>query len=545
MSCLTLRTKSPPDSSSSSRISSSGSPAAQAWARARKPGSGRPGERQPGRSPRRRSARRRAASSCANRCSHVGRREPRGGGRRAAAVLVGEARREPGQRRRVEVVEQARLDALGDQQVALVEDPHQPLAPRRERPAVEVAPGLEQLQDLVEAAGQRLGAALDLALAGRRPRARSASAWRAARRCASRSGQSATGWARSRARSASAAASPACSPVDGRAAAARAPVRVDGRSRSASATSCWKPRSSGAYGTGRSTVPTTSGRSGEVVAGQADDPPPLGQHAQPDGAALAAGRPTARRARPAFLPPGRRMTSPGLQPAQRRRRPAPRRAGRGRRRRSAALGVDERAGTRRCRRARSAASVAQLGERRLAAGQAGLEPHHRLVGLELGEGQVQQVVGLVGRRSGAPGWRPCCRSAGTTSVSVKRAARRQGGDLAEGHERRPEHDGVAVGVDAPAPGPAGELGVLARGEELVALAGELGELLDHDRAGRHVDAERQRLGGEHDLAPGPATKHASTASLNGGTMPGVVGGDARLEAGEPAVVAEHRRGRRR
>ena len=52
-------------------------------------------------------------------------------------------------------------------------------------------------------------------------------------------------------------------------------------------------------------------------------------------------------------------------------------------------------------------------------------------------------------------------------------------------------------VDAAPPGPAGELRVLARRQELVALAGELGELLDDDRAGRHVDAEGQRLGGEH------------------------------------------------
>ena len=108
-----------------------------------------------------------------------------------------------------------------------------------------------------------------------------------------------------------------------------------------------------------------------------------------------------------------------------------------------------------------------------------------------------------------------------------------------GHERAPQHDRVADVVDAAPAGPAGELRVLARREELVALAGELRQLLDDDRAGRHVDAERERLGGEHAPSPARATKHSSTASLNGGTMPGVVGGDAGLEPGQPPVVAEH------
>ena len=37
----------------------------------------------------------------------------------------------------------------------------------------------------------------------------------------------------------------------------------------------------------------------------------------------------------------------------------------------------------------------------------------------------------------------------------------------------------------------------------------------------------------------PSTKHASTTSLNGGTMPGVVRGDAGLELREELAVAEH------
>ena len=83
------------------------------------------------------------------------------------------------------------------------------------------------------------------------------------------------------------------------------------------------------------------------------------------------------------------------------------------------------------------------------------------------------------------------------SAYVRRDA--EPGDLVERHERVPQHDDVADVVDAAPPGPARELRVLARRQELVVLAGELRELLDHDRAGGHVDAERQRLGREHDL----------------------------------------------
>ena len=91
----------------------------------------------------------------------------------------------------------------------------------------------------------------------------------------------------------------------------------------------------------------------------------------------------------------------------------------------------------------------------------------------------------------------------------------------------------------PAPaGPPGELRVLARREELAALAGELGEPLDHDRAGRHVDAERQRLGGEHHLDE-PLGEARLDRLLERRHHPGVVGGHAHLEPGEEAVEAEH------
>ena len=63
------------------------------------------------------------------------------------------------------------------------------------------------------------------------------------------------------------------------------------------------------------------------------------------------------------------------------------------------------------------------------------------------------------------------------------------------------------------------------------------ELLDHHRAGRHVDAEREGLGGEHDLAQ-PAHEQLLDALLERRQHPGVVGGDAAGEAVEEVVVAE-------
>ena len=105
----------------------------------------------------------------------------------------------------------------------------------------------------------------------------------------------------------------------------------------------------------------------------------------------------------------------------------------------------------------------------------------------------------------------------------------------------------------PAPaGPSGELGVLARRQELVAVAGELGQLLDHHgAAGMLIPTASVSVA--NTTFTRPSTKHASTTSLNGGTMPGVVGGDAGLswpgtvvaEHGEVGVVESRRGGGRR
>jgi hypothetical protein len=58
---------------------------------------------------------------------------------------------------------------------------------------------------------------------------------------------------------------------------------------------------------------------------------------------------------------------------------------------------------------------------------------------------------------------------------------------------------VALDVDATAPGTPGELGVLGRRDVDVRLAVVLDQLLEHHRAGRHVDAQGEGLGGEDRL----------------------------------------------
>ena len=61
-------------------------------------------------------------------------------------------------------------------------------------------------------------------------------------------------------------------------------------------------------------------------------------------------------------------------------------------------------------------------------------------------------------------------------------------DVLQGHLGGEADDGVALVVEAPSAGPPGHLGELAAGEELAPGIGELGELLQRHRSGRHVHA---------------------------------------------------------
>ncbi len=124
-----------------------------------------------------------------------------------------------------------------------------------------------------------------------------------------------------------------------------------------------------------------------------------------------------------------------------------------------------------------------------------------------------------------------------TSGSVPREA--SDATWSKVHERAPQHDRVAHRRRCPRrPGPPGELGVLPGREELVALAGELRELLDDHGAGRHVDPERERLGGEDDLHQ-PGGERLLDRLLHRRHHARVVRGEAGLERVEPRRHAEH------
>ncbi len=91
---------------------------------------------------------------------------------------------------------------------------------------------------------------------------------------------------------------------------------------------------------------------------------------------------------------------------------------------------------------------------------------------------------------------------------------------------------MPLDVDAAPPGPAGELGVLPRRQVGVGLAVPLVQPLDDHGPGRHVDAQRQGLGGEHG-ADQPGREQLLDHLLEGGQQPGVVRGDAPAQPGQP------------
>ena len=97
---------------------------------------------------------------------------------------------------------------------------------------------------------------------------------------------------------------------------------------------------------------------------------------------------------------------------------------------------------------------------------------------------------------------------------------------------------MALDVDAPPPRPAGELGVLPRGQLDVRLAVELHQPFQHDGAGGHVDAQRQGLGREHGPDQ-PADEQLLDGLLERRQQPGVVRGDPALQRLAPLPEAEH------
>ena len=168
-------------------------------------------------------------------------------------------------------------------------------------------------------------------------------------------------------------------------------------------------------------------------------------------------------------------------------------------------------------------------------GPGALERDDPPVGEELGEGGVEELVGLVRcvvpdevdrhvvggpeRRGQVVG--PCCS---------------EPGDAFERHLPLVNHHGVAETIDASAARPARQLGVLARRQELVPFPLELPQILDHDGLRWHVDPQRQRLRREDHLHES-CLEQLLDRLLEDRDHARVVGGDAGLEpleeVGEP------------
>ena len=72
------------------------------------------------------------------------------------------------------------------------------------------------------------------------------------------------------------------------------------------------------------------------------------------------------------------------------------------------------------------------------------------------------------------------------------------------------------------------------------LAGELGQLLDHDGSSRHVDADCERLGGEDHLDQAFDETRLDDF-LHRRHHAGMVRGHTRFELQQELVVAEHRK----
>ena len=386
-----------------------------------------------------------------------------------AAVLVGEHEASPASGAGSRSSSSPALERLGDEQVALVVEAHQPLAPVGERPAVEVAPAPRA----AAAPGRSCRASdpvrpCDPALAARassRSR-RSAAPQRPAGggrdRGSRRPGASAARTIGSRRPPLASGRGTAATLAVARRGLGRRRWRrsVRGRRRPGAGS----PGLFGAYGVGqldRARRPRAARRSRRRRASgpcrcavsdlQPVRAPPLrcddGEHGDPPVPPLPS-TPDARR-------PGAGRGSAVLD----RRRPtaAARRLALARRLDAAS---------------RYSADVAALAHaprpaaRRGSGGAARAAPRaarRRRSAWYCAKRQVRAAGGPRPAGSAAPGWRPCCRSAGTATVRRKRAARRE--------RRRPgrtvtngDHSTTAwpMVVDAAPAGPAGELRVLAR-----------------------------------------------------------------------------------
>ena len=111
---------------------------------------------------------------------------------------------------------------------------------------------------------------------------------------------------------------------------------------------------------------------------------------------------------------------------------------------------------------------------------------------------------------------------------------RVGGALVGG----PQHDRMALDIDASTPRAAGELRVLPRGQRHVLLAIELDQALQHHRAGGHVDPQSQCLRGEYsfDQAGGEQLLHGVTKDRQHACM---MGSQTAKQCLAPLVEVQH------
>ena len=176
-------------------------------------------------------------------------------------------------------------------------------------------------------------------------------------------------------------------------------------------------------------------------------------------------------------------------------------------------------------------------ERLEVAGDLAGQPDDALVRLELRERALQQRPGRLAtdRADEVDGHVVAGPEAAAERVG---AGAREAGELARVEALLPQHDGVALDVDAASPGASGQLGVLPGLDVGVGLAVPLDQLLQHHAAGRHVDAEGERLGGEDRLHQAHREQLLDDL-LEGRQHAGVVGGDPALEGVEPLPVAQH------
>ena len=246
ITCFTLRTKSPPVISSSSRTSARSSPATHAWIAAVKPGIGAAGLGQALVALGDVRGRARSARSRPTRFRTIGSGQRRGGiGSSPSGPRRWNVKHDTtaAERRGVEPVEQAVAQRLRDHEVALGVEPREQLAARRQCPAVDVAPRLEHGRARGRTAGPGSRCGPRCGARGARPRARCG---RPARRRAARR--------RCRARRAAGARATRAWRSSTRASASSSAAPVSGSRRSIATAAFWKLGLRGANGRGSSRV---------------------------------------------------------------------------------------------------------------------------------------------------------------------------------------------------------------------------------------------------------------------------------------------------